>query len=624
VLEKILSRLSNIRFMLSVVIWIAGIGIVVWGLVTLHAIFSQERDDATSEVLSRHKTVEHYAYQALSQLLQQQRAIANVNLQHTLKDPLLPSADILYIEKRQQLLPLPTVYKRTQSLANRAKQLYQELMDVEPVDLATQNLSPWYQRLNLLGNFKLVVESNDATEIRWAFRDIREQRARSPLPGDVDIPYMIALLDYLVTFSSPDKNLVQGIIRKGSLVDQEQGNYGLQRSLIAQRGLFSKQEFFFLRDKIVTFSKKYDVPYADFLRQSNVEYPLLDIDLQSIVSPSLILHNGWYVEWLDDRRLLGVAVDFDQLLKTIDQNMKDIGLLQPGDRVQYHHAAADVVAMGAIDESLSVISVSLQQRLQSLRHRYWLKTLLLFASAILVLSIAVLVTIIQYRQQRFLALKSDFIATVSHELKTPLASVRVLAETLLRKTRDYLPAKDYPSRIIKTIDGMSLLVDNILSFNRLNKGAWNLKKSPVFIEEVISSLKKEFHQYTHLPVHIEVQDIEDIEINADQELIKILFRNLVNNACKYNEQDQVNILIKGRRDPNVSVVVQDNGIGISRDKWPLVFDEFTRYVNTRDKSISGTGLGLAICKKVMQLHDGSITIVNSSDEGTAFRVTFAA
>ncbi|MGD8640727.1 MAG: HAMP domain-containing sensor histidine kinase, partial [Gammaproteobacteria bacterium] len=480
------------------------------------------------------------------------------------------------------------------------------------------------ERLNLLSNFKLVVESNDANEIRWAFRDIREQRARAPLPGDVDIPYMIALLDYLVTFSTPDRKLVQNIIRNGSLIDQEQGNYGLQRSLIAQRNLFTREEFSFLRDKIVAFSKSYNVPYDDFLRQSEAEHPLLDIDTTLTGDPALVLNNQWYVSRLDSGHLLGVAIDFMPLIGQIDRNMKAIGLLADDDRVQYQHDGPGSVTLAALDNSLAVKSVSLQNRLQSLEQRYWLKTMLLFASALLILSIAVLVTIIQYRQQRFLALKSDFIATVSHELKTPLASVRVLAETLLRKTRDYQPAKDYPARIIKTMDGMSLLVDNILSFNRLTKGAWNLRKSPVYIEEVISSLKKEFKQYTHLPVHIDVQNLEDIEIVADQELIKILFRNLVSNACKYNEQQAVNILIKGERAPEVAVTVQDNGVGIPKEKWSLVFDEFTRFVNTRDKTISGTGLGLAICKKVMQLHEGSINIINSGRNGTTFKLTFAA
>ena len=604
-------------------VWLAGMLVLFWGLVSLHSIFSQERDDATSEVVSRHKTVERYASQALSQLLQQQLAIAKVNLRHVLRDPLIASDTILYFEDRTQVLPRPSTYSASKKSGNHAQQLYQELMDVEPVDLATHNMSPWEERLNLLSNFKLMVESNDANEIRWAFRDIREQRARAPLPGDADIPYMIALLDYLVTFSNPETSLVRNIIRNGSIIDQEQGHYGLQRSLIAQRHLFTRSEFSFLRDKIIFFSKKYAVTYADFIEQSQVENRELKIDPESVAAPSLLSGNRWYAERMDEYHLLGVAISFGSLIDRIEKDMKGVGLLEDKDAIHYAGQGDGVVALTDVETSLSVKSVSLQQRLQSLNSRYWLKTLLLFASAVLVVSIAVLVTIIQYRQQRFLTLKSDFIATVSHELKTPLASVRVMAETLLRKTKDYNPVRDYPSRIIKTIDGMSLLVDNILSFNRLNKGAWQLKKTPVYIEEVISSLKKEFSQYTLLPVIIEMQGLQDIEINADRELIKILFRNLVNNACKYNEQEKVTITITGKSDPEIIIYVKDNGIGIPKEHWPAVFDEFTRFINTREKSISGTGLGLAICKKVMHLHQGTIKIADSDIGGTTFMLTFA-
>ncbi len=594
---------------------------MVWGLVSLYGIFNQERNDAVSEILSRHKTLEQYAFQALTQSLQQQLAFANVNLRHVLRDPLKPNENILYFEKDQQLLPRPAVYKSSQNQVNNAQKLYQELIAIEPVDLTADNLSPWGERHILLSNFKLAVESNDASEIRWAFREISEQRARTQLSGDKDIPYMLAVLEYLITFSNPDKTLVQNFIRNGSIIDQELGNYGLQRSLIAQRNLFTKQEFDYLRDMIVTISKKFTIPHDDFMRQSQMENQLLPININEMTLPAFILNNHWYVERQDKEKILGVAIDMGSIMSNIDLTMKAIGLLELSDSLEYDLQDKQVLALG--DVELSVISNSLQAKLRSVEKRFWIKTLLLFASAVLVVSIAVLVTIIQYRKQRYLALKSDFIATVSHELKTPLASVRLLSETLARKTKEYDPAKDYPERIIKTIDGMSLLVDNILSFNRLNKGAWQLKKSPIYLEEVIAELKKEFNQYTHLPVNIEMENLDDVEINADRELVKILFRNLVNNACKYNDQDNINIVISGKHDPQLSIYFKDNGVGIHKQNWTSVFDEFSRFVESKDKSISGTGLGLAICKKIMQLHKGEIGITNSSAKGTTFKLTFA-
>jgi signal transduction histidine kinase len=620
--SRLLEILSSRWQAVSFAIWALGLVALVWGLLSLNNIFNQERNDAVSEILSRHKTLEQYAFQALNQSLQQQLAFANVNLRHILRDPLKPSANILYFEHSQQLLPRPSIYKSDPTQENQAKQLFQELMAIEPVDLVADNLSPWGERIILLSNFKLAVESNDASEIRWAFREISEQRARTQLSADRDIPYMMAVLEYLITFSNPEKTLVQNIIRNGSIIDQELGNYGVQRSLIAQRHLFTKQEFIYLRDKIVSISKKFAIPYEDFLRQSQVENQILPINVDDLTLSAFILNNHWYVERRENDALLGVAVDIESIVSNIDLTMKEIGLLELGDSVEYAHDKKEVLALG--DIKLSVKSNSLQARLRSVEKRFWIKTLLLFASAVLVISIAVLVTIILYRKQRYLALKSDFIATVSHELKTPLASVRLLSETLLRKTKEFEPAKDYPTRIIKTIDGMSLLVDNILSFNRLNKGAWQLKKTPIYIEEVVSSLKKEFSQYTFLPIHIEMQNLDDMEINADQELVKILFRNLVNNACKYNEQDSVNISITGERDSRLTVYFKDNGVGIKKKNWSKVFDEFSRFVESKDKTISGTGLGLAICKKIMQLHKGDIDIASSDEQGTTFKLTFAA
>lgn len=621
-MSRSISILSKRWQTLSLSIWIIGLIALIWGLFSLYKIFSQERDDAVSEILSRHKTLEQYAFQAFNQSLQQQLALANVNLRHVLRDPLKANNTILYFEDSRQLLPRPSVYRTDDTQINNAENLYQELLAVEPVDLVADSLSPWNERRILLSNFKLAVESNDAGEIRWAFREISEQRARIQLQGNLDIPYMMAVLEYLVTFSNPEKTLVQNVIRNGSIVDQEMGNYGLQRSLIAQRDLFSKREFEFLRDMIVSMSKKFDIPYEDFLQQSRVENQVLPVNLATIKSPAFLLNNRWYVERRAEEKILGVAIDAASVITNIEMTMKAIGLLEPGDTVQSGQQSAEVLPLS--DVQLRVNSNSLQARLQSVQKRFWIKTVLLFASAVLVVSIAVLVIFIQYRKQRYLALKSDFIATVSHELKTPLASVRLLSETLLRKTQNLASAKDYPMRIINTVDSMSLLVDNILSFNRLTKGAWTLKKSPVYLEEVISSLKKEFNQYTHLPVRVQLENLEDVEISADQELIKILFRNLVNNACKYNDQEEVNIAIKGETDPRFTVYVKDNGIGIKKRNWTAVFQEFSRIVESKEKSISGTGLGLAICKKIMQLHDGDIDITSSNEHGTTFRLRFAA
>lgn len=600
-----------------------GVLFLIWGLNSLHSIFAQEYKDATSAILSRHRTLEQYAVQAFKQSLQQQLAVAKVNLNQVLRDPLVENSNILYFNKKGQILPRPSVYSSTPTGSQNAMSLYDELMARDPIDLANQSSDPWELLLDALSRFKLAVESNDANNIRWEFRVVSDRRSTKPVPPQRDIPYMLALLDYLVSFTNPEKSLVTNIIRTGSIIDQERGSYGLQRALLANRNLFSREEFTTLSNKVLLIAKKFDIPHEDFIEQIQIENKLLDIDTDTS-TPALhwFSHKEqWYVEPHAISELIGTTVNSQDIISSIELTMKTIGLLEQADTVELSTIPQKRLDLEEL--ILAVKSSGLNQRLKAANKRYWLKTFLLFAVALLVLSIAALVLLILYRKQKYLALKSEFIATVSHELKTPLASARVLAETLMRKTAGFHPAKDYPKRIVNSIDSMTLLVDNILSFNRLTKDSWKLRRSNVNVEEVVASLKHEFSQYTNHPLTIETRNPDNLELLADQELIQMLLRNLVSNACKYNDNDNIQIKLELKMEtPDLTCVYfSDNGIGIESQNQNSIFDEFSRVIDD-NKTVSGTGLGLAICRKILHLHQGEISVHTSSRNGTTFKLTF--
>ncbi|MDH5326911.1 MAG: HAMP domain-containing histidine kinase [Gammaproteobacteria bacterium] len=603
----------------------AGTVLLLWGLSSLHTIFSREYSDATSEVLSRHETLEQYAVQAFRQSLTQQLAFTKINLENVLRDPLLPSDSVLYFKNQSQVLPRPAVYTQREN-NQQAIALYEELMAADPIDLATQNPEPWLRLRDGLSRFKLAVESHDSTNIRWEFREINFRRNVKPLPGDKDIPYMMALLDYLLAFSTPEKSLVSNMLRTGSIIEQAYGNYGLQRALIAKRNEFTQEEFDFLKNRILTVSKRFEIPYEDFLAQANNNNPLLGIDVSLYERPVLISAANsnlqWYIEPYEGTDHLGTIVNSNVIVQRIEANMKSSGLLQEQDTLQLPENAHTAQLEHL---SLSVHTPILRSKLKAAKERYWLKTLLLLTIAVLISSIAFLVLLILYRKHRYLALKADFVATVSHELKTPLASARVLAETIQRKTEHSDLVKDYPKRIIHAIDNMSLLVDNILSFNRLTKDSWNLRTSTVSIDAVVSGLTPEFIQYTNKPLSIDMNGPTQTETQADEELIKILFRNLVNNACKYNDRDTVDIEIRSETTAKGESVVyfSDNGVGIAATDQSEIFNEFSR-MGDKHREVSGTGLGLAICKKILQLHRGDISVFKSGTEGTTFKLIFPA
>ncbi|MGI9303143.1 MAG: sensor histidine kinase, partial [Gammaproteobacteria bacterium] len=222
------------------------------------------------------------------------------------------------------------------------------------------------------------------------------------------------------------------------------------------------------------------------------------------------------------------------------------------------------------------------------------------------------------REHQILALKSDFVATVSHELRTPLASMRLMAETLERRLAGSDVARDYPQRLIREIDSLNFLVENILSFNRLEKGRWEPRVEDVRLSEIVRTLQQELSGATRACVKVQLEGASDLVVRADPELMKLLFLNLGTNACKYNDDDPVMICIQAEERDPIVIRMADNGIGIPDDQIEKVFSEFYR----AEPGGRGFGLGLAICRRIMELHAGQIRVADSSTNGTVFELSF--
>jgi signal transduction histidine kinase len=254
--------------------------------------------------------------------------------------------------------------------------------------------------------------------------------------------------------------------------------------------------------------------------------------------------------------------------------------------------------------------------------RYGLKTGLVAACAALAAAIVVLAGVAQHRKYRFVELKSDFVATVSHELRTPLASIRLLAESLERRAGAVPEARDYPQRIVQAADGLHFLVENILSFNRIDKGRWAPRPALLRLEELAASLRQELAAAQGAGVELELTGGE-VALYADPQLLRLLLSNLARNACAYNQRSPVRLHLGGARAPGgrVELRLQDNGLGIPPAEWERVFQDFYR-LERPEHEVHGSGLGLALCRKIMQVHAGHIRIAASSPEGTTFLMSF--
>ena len=227
------------------------------------------------------------------------------------------------------------------------------------------------------------------------------------------------------------------------------------------------------------------------------------------------------------------------------------------------------------------------------------------------------------KQIRLSRLKNDFIATVSHELKTPLASMRVLVDTLLEgNVRDEAQAKEYLRLTAKENERLSRMIDNFLTFSRMerNKMAFTLAdvRPAAIANDAIESVKTKFVAHN---CHFAIDVAEPLpEIQADHDAMVTVLVNLLDNACKYTAEDK-QIAVKIFHDPGfVCFAVSDNGIGLTRKHTRRIFDRFYQVDSSLARKAEGCGLGLSIVKFIVDAHKGRIDVESKPGKGSTFTV----
>jgi len=606
------------RLLPTLLVFGCGFLALVWGLATLQSIFARERDQARAGVEARRDALRQYARQALREDLSRELAGARRVLKKALVDPLLDADRLLLIDQGEQLLPRPVRHRA--GTQTPAKKLYQELRDPATRPTAPEPGSPWAQRLNLRRRFMSAVVAGDTGDLEATFRDLLTHRASFVIASTRDLPYMIALLGFFSASSKPDPTLMRRLLREGFALGRGQRMRSLQRSLLAHRARFTAPDFSFLRGRVIALCQAHGVTHDDFRARATARVrPHLAVP-KGISGSALILEGRYFVQ-ADGPILRGVRVDLPRMLARITGRMRHLRLLTADEGITARPPVQEAQPVARL--ALKVKSLRWMRLHHDISRRYRLKTLLTIASGLLALVIVILAVIFQHRKHRFLELKSDFVASVSHELRTPLASIRLLAETLERRTAGLDKVREYPARIVRDVDGLTFLVENILSFNRLDKGRWVIKPRRIQLDELTDDLTEDLAVATAAEVQVHTEDLEGATLQGDPELVRLLLSNLGRNGCLYNNRDPV-VLGYGaeRRGDRLVVSVTDNGVGISADERDRVFDEFYRPVDPTGRGVRGSGLGLAMCRRIMKLHGGQIRIADTGPDGTTFELDF--
>lgn len=227
------------------------------------------------------------------------------------------------------------------------------------------------------------------------------------------------------------------------------------------------------------------------------------------------------------------------------------------------------------------------------------------------------------KQIRITRLKNNFLATVSHELKTPLASMRVLVDTLLEGNYNgEEQARKYLNLIAKENKRLSSLIDNFLTFSRMERNKQNFHFTELEPGEIIQTAIDSVHErFEAASCTLKVEINPGLpKINGDKDAMVTVLLNLLDNAFKYSD-DNICISIRGMSvDKYICFQVEDNGIGLSARDTKKILERFYQVDQTLSRQREGCGLGLSIVDFIVKSHGGSIEINSKLGQGSVFNI----
>lgn len=218
--------------------------------------------------------------------------------------------------------------------------------------------------------------------------------------------------------------------------------------------------------------------------------------------------------------------------------------------------------------------------------------------------------------------RQEFVSNVSHELKTPITSMKVLAESLLQNDSDDVRTyKEFMNDIVDEIDRETQIINDLLFLVKTDKKNTNINISVVNLNELLEVILKRLTPIANKRgIELVFESFRLVEAEVDEVKISLAISNLIENAIKYNIDNGWVKVSLNMDYKNFHIKVSDSGVGIPDDCKDLVFDRFYRVDKARSRDTGGTGLGLAITRSVIIMHKGVIKLYSQSGEGTTFTV----
>jgi two-component system, OmpR family, phosphate regulon sensor histidine kinase PhoR len=228
------------------------------------------------------------------------------------------------------------------------------------------------------------------------------------------------------------------------------------------------------------------------------------------------------------------------------------------------------------------------------------------------------------KERRLQEQKRNFLLSVTHELKSPLASIKLYMETIQKRKLEHSQIMDFAGKCLLDVDRLNDMVENMLLASKIENRSYSFPKEQfnlsILVDSVVNRLQINKCDFSQQLINAEIEP--KVEITGDKFALTSVVTNLIENAVKYSQPcAEVNVKLF-RKDGQVYLMVADQGIGIADNEKSRIFDKFYRVGSEDTRNTKGTGLGLYIVKQVLEKHEASIRVKDNIPEGSVFEVVF--
>ncbi len=387
-------------------------------------------------------------------------------------------------------------------------------------------------------------------------------------------------------------------------------------------------------EKQLSFIRSKGLYITEFIKSSNNSNQTLKNGFNplsintDIVNALLLIMNG-----NDDIYNIGFELDTESLIK----KLIDDRLLQ-GTKFDYkvEYVLEEPMIKGTDDDLTTYLRLSaftpnqyllIKMQDDKLISSYLLKLTGVYTITLLLLAFGLILGVILVvrdisRERKISQLQTDFVSSISHELKTPLTSIHLFTESiLLNRVKNNKTKKEYLNIILKETSRLMRLINNMLDFSKAEQGNLKLNFKETNISKLVQSAINELNQWIKEKGFIINKKIEnDLLANVDPDSLLQAIINLMSNAIRYSDKVK-EIYIRVREVKNyIYIEIEDKGIGIPEDEINLIFKRFYQIDDIKMKTGKGSGLGLTVTKEIIKAHGGKIAVKSRVNAGSTFTI----